>query len=175
LVAYSAAAEVTPLPFFTKPSPRGVKHAYNCRFGHTFEGSFGFTIESPLAPVVQATLLTEAAPPPFERRVVERVYGGLARVEQAVRDRSIEPLLKGYDVGLNANMCDALLNMRDHVPDLSVEYGVDWSPKVPEPMDLKPRSERIGPEADEYVQEAAKQLRATEPQGTSLLRAVWFC
>jgi len=164
LVAYSATGETTPLPFFTRPSPRGVRHANRCRFGHTFEGSFGFTIESPLAPMVQEALLAESAPPPFERRVVERVYRGLVRVEQAVEERSLEPLLRGYEVGLNANMCDALLAMRERVPDLSVEYGVDWSPKVPESLILsQPPRVRIGPEADEYVQGAAKELRAAEP------------
>ena len=164
LVAYSATAESTPLPFFTRASPRGVEHANRCRFGHTFEGSFGFTIESPLAPIAQEALLAESAPPPFERRVVERVYRGLVRVEQAVKERSLEPLLRGYDIGLNANMCDALLNLREPVPDLSIEYGVDWSPKVPEPLIFsQPPSVRIGPESDEYVQAAAKQLRAVEP------------
>ena len=160
LVAYGASSESTPLPFFTKPTKIATKHVHHCRFGHTFDGSFGFSIESPLAPALQETLTPDAAPP-FERRVVERIYHGLELVQQSLEQRRVDPLVQHYDTGLNANMCDALVAMREKVTDLRVDYSVDWSPKIPAPRSARVVS--IGPEAYEYLQQAARALRTTEP------------
>lgn len=160
LVAYGASSESTPLPFFTKPTKVAAKHVHHCRFGHTFDGSFGFTVESPLLPALQGTL-TPDMPPPFERRVVERIYHGLGLVQQSVEESRIDPLVQHYDSGLNANMCDALVKMREKVTDLRVEYSVDWSPKLPVPSSA--RAVSIGPDAYTYLQEAARALRSTAP------------
>ena len=163
LVAYGASGELTLLPFFGKPTKAASRHVHHCRFGHTFDGSFGFTIESPLIPTVQKALTPEA-PPPFERRVVERIFSGLRSAQEAVEQRRIDPLVRHYETGLNANMCDALIDMRNKISDLQVEYAVDWSPKLQEPSagggSLKVN---IGPEAYEYLQEAARALRSVEP------------
>jgi hypothetical protein len=50
LLTYSAAGEVSALPFYSRATKKAITHTEHCRFGHTFVGSFGFTIESPLAP-----------------------------------------------------------------------------------------------------------------------------
>lgn len=162
LIAYAATAEASPLPFHVRPSGRGLKHANHCRFGHTFPGSFGFTIESPLAPQIQATLPQQEHVPPFERRVVERVYRGLEQLKTSIVERQLDPIVKNYDSGLNANMCDALLSMRENAPDLSIVYSVDWSPKIPEVELAKFTAIEIGPESNEYLEAAAKQLRTAD-------------
>ena len=168
LVIYGASSESTPLPFFTKPTKVASRHIHHCRFGHTFDGSFGFTIESPLVPAMQEILTPEAAPP-FERRVIERIYHGVELVRVALEQHQIEPLVQQYETGLNANMCDALVAMQERIADLHVEYAVDWSPKVPVSNSARGRIVHIGPEAYDYLREAARILRSTEPPKSALI------
>jgi hypothetical protein len=162
LVTYAASGESAPLPFFTKPTRIASKHVHQCRFGHTFDGSFGFTVESPLVPQIQESLLS-AAQPPFERRVFERIFYGLELAQESVERHQIDPLISHYDTGLNANMCDALVNMREKISDLRVEYAVEWSPKLPMRATGRSRKIDIGPEAFDYLREAARTMRKTEP------------
>ena len=44
LFLYAASAEVTPRPSFDRPASKGIAYVNQCQFGHTFEGSFGFTM-----------------------------------------------------------------------------------------------------------------------------------
>lgn len=92
------------------------------RFGHTFSGSFGFSVESP----VKAR--TDMFSPPVQRRVMERIVRGLATTERAVNKEDLQPLEEGYMNGFSANMCDAILSMtNDH--NLKVEFSITWSKK----------------------------------------------
>jgi hypothetical protein len=111
LLTYSAAGEVSALPFYSRPTKEAIAHTDHCRFAHTFAGSFGFTIESPLAPEMQDPLLPDVAPPPFERRVMERLYRGIDQLRQASESRDLSPVVTNYATGLSANMCDALLEI----------------------------------------------------------------
>lgn len=165
LLTYAAAGESAPLPFFSRPTRKAIMHAEHCRFGHTFVGSFGFTVESPLAPEMQDPLIAGAAPPPFERRVMERMYRGIQDVQRATEERNLSPIIHDYTAGLNANMCDALLEISDNATDLQVSFRMDWSPKIPANAKLSgenPEVATIGPESIEYLQSASKQLRRLE-------------
>ncbi len=46
LILYSASAELSIQPYFEHPLRSGVDFVSRCNFGHTFKGSFGFTIEN---------------------------------------------------------------------------------------------------------------------------------
>lgn len=164
LLTYSAVGEASPLPFFSRPTKKAVAHADHCRFGHTFSGSFGFTIESPLAPAIQDPLLAEVAAPPFERRVMERLYRGLSQLKEASDTHELAPVVTNYVTGLSANMCDALLDITGVGLNREVIFAVDWSPKVLGDLALReqPKEVSIGPQAVEYLQAASKQLRRME-------------
>lgn len=56
VLASTATAELEPRPFFSRLKREGAEHADNCRFGHTFKGSFGFTLESPIMAPTQGEL-----------------------------------------------------------------------------------------------------------------------
>src|SRR5208282_1846916 len=64
---------------------RTLVYADSCRFGHTFRGSFGFTIESPVIPNIEPTLPQIEQPAPFERRVMQRFAHAVRVVSEAVR------------------------------------------------------------------------------------------
>lgn len=164
LLTYSAAGEVSALPFYSRATKKAITHTEHCRFGHTFVGSFGFTIESPLAPEVQTDLIPGVAAPPFERRVMERLYRGLDQLTQAVRAADLAPIVTNYATGLSANMCDALLEITQSGTNQEVSFAVNWSPRVVPAPDLALLSQgiSIGQSAVEYLEAASKQLRRME-------------
>lgn len=163
LLTFAAAGEREPLPYFSGPSKFAKEQASAFRFGHTFDGSFGFTIESPLPVELQPRIWSESNVP-FQRRVVERIHRGMEHVAEAVKQESIGPLANGYVDGFNANMCDALVAMRKTVPDLLVEYSVSWSPRITRTQsDLEQSTIAINPTAFEYLKAAATELRTVEP------------
>ena len=90
LVNYAACSEHEPKPYFLQ-GQLSIANAMveHYRFGHTFAGSFGFTILSRLIrlpqPYFQLRLFPEEKPPlttaPVERRVMERIVRGLSTAE----------------------------------------------------------------------------------------------
>jgi hypothetical protein len=164
LLTYSATGEESSLPFYSRPTNKAVAHTNHCRFGHTFAGSFGFTIESPLAPEIQNPLLADVATPPFERRVMERLYRGLSQLKQATESHDLTELVTNYSTGLSANMCDALLEITGEVSNLEVVFAVDWSPKILGNHRLLGDEDGIliGQASVEYLEAASKQLRRLE-------------
>lgn len=164
LLTYSAAGEDTALPFYSRATKKALTHTEHCRFGHTFVGSFGFTIESPLAPAVQTDLIPGVAGPPYERRVMERLYRGLVQLGEAVTQGDLAPIVTNYATGLSANMCDALLEITQSATNQEVGFVVNWSPRVVPAPELARLSSgiSIGASATEYLEAVSKQLRRME-------------
>lgn len=108
----------------------GQSYIRRCKFGHTFRGSFGFSIESYLGEPNKPLLPNMAlyAQTPFERKVLQRLTNGLSSAERAEKDKSVDTLLKSYEIGLNANMCSDLSDIFQETPVKSIDYKVLWSP-----------------------------------------------
>lgn len=142
LVNYSAFSEYQPKPYFLQSQSKSSRQmTEHYRFGHTFAGSFGFTVLSPITrlplPHQQLMLFSDEKPPaplaPMERRVMERIVRGLSITKMAVSQRDAEPLLRDYASAFNANMCQSLVKMSQG-KKMPMEYKVYWSPKF-EPAD----------------------------------------
>jgi hypothetical protein len=128
------------------------------RFGHTFPSSFGFSVESP---VKTQTDMFEA---PLQRRVMERIVRGLATTEEASKMEDVVPLLKGYETGFSANMCDAILSMT-HDHHMEIEYSIKWSNKYPAAEDLRTISSVCIKQIHfELLKSASEQLKRIEPE-----------
>jgi hypothetical protein len=56
VLAAAATTELHRSPFFLRLRKEAIEYADGCRFGHTFRGSFGFTVESPLQRNIQNSL-----------------------------------------------------------------------------------------------------------------------
>jgi hypothetical protein len=80
LLAAGATTEILPDAYFSRLKKKGTEYAEHCRFGHTFKGSFGFTIESPVGPNPEPVLpeMEQAQSFPFERKVMHRLARGTA-------------------------------------------------------------------------------------------------
>ncbi len=98
-----AHAELHVGPFYQRVSTVAQRYADDCRFGHTFRGSFGFTIESPCGSrtldggeVETLALGGELGALPLERRAVQRLARGLRTVEAAIEQEDPALIAQGY-------------------------------------------------------------------------------
>jgi len=139
LVSHAAANEIAPTAYRPRITETAKKHAESCVFGHTFKGSFGFTVETPLP--IGARRDVPLLPPeridrPFERRVTERLAAGIRDLAEAARLQSIEILLEHAPSGLNSNMCEELLVIGETANGSPTTYSIGWSPEWPVLKDL---------------------------------------
>jgi uncharacterized protein (DUF2249 family) len=169
LFVASATTELGPSPFFGRVRKEAQEYSNRCRFGHTFRGSFGFTIESPIEANAEPTLLPEQQIAPFERRVVQRLVRGFQMIERAERDENVSIITDGYRSGFNANMCEDFAELIENTTD-TIRFQVLWSPEWRPPPDLVGTSTfEVHPNTLEIVSAAASSLRRQE---TNLPRTV---
>lgn len=128
-LGYAAYTHSNPRPFFDKAGAISSSFADHCRFGHTFKGSFGLTVECPISVAPELSLGMEPTVP-IERQVIERVANGLITLHKSIEIDSIDPLLAGYITGINANMCRKLAEVYEKADGRRVEYDISWSPQI---------------------------------------------
>jgi hypothetical protein len=170
---YGASVEAEPCQIFVKSTKKGREFVErNCFFGHTFKGSFGFTIETSLLPRSQTTLdgkKKEEQVPPFERRVTERLVRGIKYAQESVMEGNPDVLIKNYETGLNANMCDALSDIIEEFKDIETEFYVAWSPSYEPEEYLRDTRIVLDSKAQNYLKSASKSLSgASESKNTTL-------
>jgi hypothetical protein len=183
LVAYSALSEAAlsenqlKAYFLNQRTSVARRMVERYQFGHTFRGSFGFTVESPKVSkesfAISKSLLPEMIDDqkiiPLGRRVMERIVRGLLITEVATSDRDAKKIIHGYDIGFNANMCRAIVNM-SLGKKVAMEYRVSWSAVMP------PSDEAIvdaGPiqlreSSYEHLDYAAEILSELEPEEVTI-------
>lgn len=176
LVSFAASSEYNPKPHFDKTLAIGTHMVAHYRFGHTFAGSFGFSIESPVtgSPLVYTSVthhrLSEEfgedekiSELPLERRVMERIVRGLILTERATSDDNVSVLVDEYTTGFNSKMCDAIVGMSND-GTMPLEYDVIWSPKLPASDDIRNIGPiRTGAKNYAFLEEASQRLRKLEP------------
>lgn len=134
LFAAATVSEVKePLPFFPRVGSNPNKILDTVRFGHTFPGSFGYSVESPIN--IQKSEQLEMFP--LQRRVMERIVRGLVTADKAAIKGDPGPILAGYSTGFSANMCDAILSISDDHNGVEIEYSIEWSHEFVVSEDLR--------------------------------------
>lgn len=162
LLAGSATTELSPGAYFWRVKKRGAEYSETCRFGHTFKGSFGFTIESPVMPNTCPTLagMEDFQELPFERRVIRRLARGIRVVQEAASIGDPGIIVKAYETGLSANMCEDLADLVEQTSPSGLSFSFTLSPEWPaEPF----REAFIGPRHIEVARIAAKMMREQLP------------
>lgn len=129
LMAYSATSEELKLPHFQRTLKKGIEFSESCRFGHTFVGSFGFSVACPLERKTQVALADNFEEPPFERKVVQRLYRGMAHAQEGFRKEDISYVTKGFDSGLSANMAEQIACLHEIAKNSDIKYAFAWSPE----------------------------------------------
>ncbi len=160
LLAATATTELRPQPFFGRQSKEATDYAEKCRFGHTYRGSFGFTIESPLTPEKTESLPGIDPPLPFERRVVQRLALGIQYVCESVEREDLKPLVEGFKDGFGANGCDRFASLVRSTAYSGMSFGFLFSPEWKLPEKLRVGLQFVvGPKHVEMARAAADALR----------------
>jgi hypothetical protein len=175
VIAYAALSEKDRKPYYIDaqvPTAREMVDAY--RFGHTFRGSFGFTIETPRLQEIhtykQLDLPNFNKPVPIWRRVMERIARGLIFMDRANQDRDSKWILDNYATGLNANMCQSLANIKNNQNQI-IEFAIKWSPiQLPEdPLIRSFKPIQLNESAKNHLTFAAKELIETNQEEVTIL------
>lgn len=172
LVYYSACVEESPQPFFPKGRKIGKELTRKCRFGHTFAGSYGMTLEMPIVPNPQTTLSDDYENPPFERRVMQRIIRGLVAIERGAAEADVAVLTDSIKRGFNANLYEVMLDLLDELDDYSLEYSVSWSGEYRTESDLTEISQiRLVPSTVmPFIDSAARSLRQSKESHEVVIR-----
>lgn len=157
LFTYTACSEEDSRPYFDKPTAIANHYMQNCEFGHTFQGSFGFTIVAPVNSEEDNLFMGKECKP-FERRVMERLVRSFELIERSIAEENPSVIIQSYDTGLNDRMCEALLRITGEEGD-PVEFAVEWSPKIPVPQSITKSRWRLDKSAHEILEVAAEELK----------------
>jgi hypothetical protein len=161
LLAATATTELEPEPYFLRVKPSATEYASHCRFGHTFKGSFGFLLESPLRPKQQAMFKEYEEPAPFERLVIQRLARGVQAVCKAVDSNDEKWLVDDVKLGFSANACEQFANLIEKTSSGGLDISFAFSPEWTTPEDLVSRQDfRVGARHIEASRSAAKTLRS---------------
>lgn len=157
LIKYSACMEEENQRYFSKSKRIGRSMVEKCKFGQTFIGSFGISIEMPIPP--PSSEISKQVP--FERRLMERIARGLTTINKAVKEADPKILTLDFQSGFNANLYEVMQKLIETVPNGYMEFSFSWSMEYPLPDDIKKVSIiRFSPiEIIPLLESAAKTLR----------------
>ncbi len=168
LAAACAATEPRSIFHTRKPTP-AVEYMKHVRLGQTEIGSFVITVQSPVPPVLQASLsgMESVSEEPFQRRVTRFLVNALEGLRLAAQQSSvsgnIQPFKDAVPKGVSANLCDAIVKAYDASQAQSIAIGVSWAPVRP-PLVETPRDPIIIPrDAVPILSEASRVFREWQP------------
>jgi hypothetical protein len=160
-LASSATTEITGERAFKRTRKEAIEYAEQCRFGHTFRGSFGFLIESPVGLNDTPTMDIVGEILPLNRRIVERIAIGLSTYNEAVEAQSPSVITKRPD-GFSANMCDAMADIIEETDVSRMIIGIKLSPEWRSDKLQANSSYSIEHKNIELLRDAAKSMRIDE-------------
>ena len=168
-LGYAACAEeeTEPRRYYPRMLHRGVTFKNQCRFGHTFQGSFGLKITCSLSshqmplrdPISDCEYIRKDLP--IGRRVLERAIFGLVKVQEATFENSHQIIVDTYKTGMNANMCGALEDMllQEEIPEISWNFELDQAlPIMPEIRSFALYSLSVKKDSVQVISEARKKM-----------------
>ena len=157
----TATTEMEPTPYFLRIKKRQSTTRTVANSAHTYRGSFGFTIRIPVSPNSAPALFDIQQPPPFERRVVQRLARGIGHIVEAVRREDVGILTGDVSTGLNANAYEQFADLVDETARTGMTFSFSFSPEWPPEADLPARTDlQVGPQHVEITRDAARSLRA---------------
>ncbi len=160
LLSSSATTEISPRAFYGRVRKAAVEYSSRCLFGHTYQGSFGFTVQSPLTTEeFQPRLFGETIPSSAKwNNPSSKWFRG--RGSSARKTNNLE-LAMDPETGLSANGFDILADIVENAGgqiSLEVAFSRRWQPRVDAP---RVETFAFSQQTVEVSREAAERLRAT--------------
>lgn len=166
MVRAAACSVRDPRPVYRAGANReAAEYLERVRLGQTEQGSFAVTLLTPVVPPPtrqpQPALDPALDSGPFERRVTDRLAEALEAARQATeRTNAGETgaFSEAVASGVNANLCEALVQMIGPFPTLDI--GLVWARTRPQPRFSVPFPGSDAP----LLREAARTFRDREPR-----------
>lgn len=152
----------------------GTEYADDCQFGHTFAGSFGFRILSPVGPNSSPDVDEEILP--TERRIVMRLEHGLSSIARAQAQGDPRLLVNDAVIGLNSDGYDSVARLLESSETNDVTFAFHMSPEWKTSADeISSGPIRIASAAIPLLKDASRSLRKVDydlPEMTVIGRVV---
>lgn len=153
---------------------RAKKYVSAVRLGQTERGSFIINILSPAPPALGTNMAGIPTADPFPRKVVRKLGSGLQATREAVdladyeyRETDLRGFADGVDVGVSANLCEALVGMLGKGNESKLDISVSWALTYPHPHG------RVRVQFDEsdtpILEEASRVLRDRQERPNTLI------
>ena len=176
LLLAAACAAVQPRPLYPARKPaQATEYLSRVRLGQTERGSYVLAVRSAVTPRLQSMrdmqtslflATADESEEPFERRVTLTLARALVAAQQAAtranQTGSLEPFVQAVPLGVSANFCDALANLRLNEASQDISFGLTWSPTRPVP-EQTPRRIALSSDYFPILREAARQFRDSAP------------
>lgn len=160
--------------FRTNKTKKVKDYVSTVRFGQTEMGSFVINILSPAPPALGPNMAGIPTAEPFPRTVVRRLGSGLQAIRKAVDladyeyfDTDLRGFEDGVDVGVSANLCDAVAGMLGKGNESELDISVSWALTYPYPRG------RVRVQFDEsdtpILEEASRVLKDRQEHPNALI------
>ena len=131
----AACSAISPREFYPSRKPAAAtSYLQKVRLGQTEQGSFVLTVHSPVAPSLeeQGNLFDDLVQDPFERQVTKKLAKGLGAIIKAakrgVATGSLKAFTESVELGVSANLCDAVTGMQEETGTDFLDIRFSWSP-----------------------------------------------
>lgn len=134
-----------------------------CKFGHTWKGSFGFTIEAPLNP--KSIGLFNDPIPSYERKISKRIHVGMKIIKEAEQLRSENFIVDNIEIGFNVKMLSEILAIADAIKFNKIEYSTTWAPVLPVEKEYSRTEEySISHQTFNWIEKAVSKLKVEDDE-----------
>ena len=134
LILYSICAENKMQPICVRTTNFAKAELDNFKLAQTEVGSFIINVEASVGDEgkEQFTLDQCDINRPLEHKVVTRIYTAMKQINNVVsEDEKIDDLiLDGYENGITANMCDALLKLKPEKGDIEIQTTIRYASSI---------------------------------------------
>ncbi|MGE9291213.1 MAG: hypothetical protein ACQKBT_09500, partial [Puniceicoccales bacterium] len=170
-ISACAYVEFEPRKYYGRLGNAGTEFAKDCNFGHTFKGSFGLTVESPIRGIEQLGLDNTLQEVPFARKVMERIVSGYDSIDSAREADDADILIGNYEDGFNGNVLDELADLYESADGLKLSFGFNWSPEIAPPVKMTGREYVFDRRSYELARFVAKRLSESDDQSIIVVKS----
>lgn len=134
----------------------------NCNFCHTWHGSFGVTLESPLC--IPSFGLDFEIPEPLGRKASKRILRGMATINEATELSSSSYLVDKMSAN-DILIFSSYPLLQEHIQTQSIEYSMTFSPVIENGAELKSSNKfEIRPKTLRLIERAVEQVKQPETE-----------
>jgi hypothetical protein len=169
MILAAACATVQPRPVYqTRKSQQAVDYMRKVRLGQTERGSYVLTAYSVVSPHLQVhdqERLFEVEEP-FERQVILKLSTALNAVRKAAEEAGANgdllPFTEAVNLGVSANLCEAITKLMEESEAQFLKVSFSWSPTRTSPLNAN-NLVALSSDTIPVIKEAARIFRARTP------------